>query len=305
MKNSIIVVLISLLVSTIAFGQNRLNITQYMLHQPILNMASIGANDNINIAAVHRQQWVGFDGAPASSFFSINSPIRTTNLHIGGIASYDRIGSNSIINVDLGIAYRIKLNQKNFLSLSLKGGIVNTNSDYSDLSLNTQDDPMFPTSSISETQPDFGFSAYFFSKRYYVGFAIPSFLRNTNYYPESKMVLPRDFHYFTTAGYNFELSQSFNLGVSTLVKGVIGAPMQADLNARILYNDLVGLGVTYRSSNDLAAIVSIKMFKKLTLSYSYDFGFSEFSRYHSNTHEIMLTFDTPSRELLQIRSPRF
>lgn len=305
MKNSIIVVFISLLVSTLAIGQNRLNITQYMLHQPILNMASIGANDHINIAGVHRQQWVGFDGAPASSFFSFNSPIRTTNLHIGGIASFDKIGSNSIINVDLGVAYRVKLNEKNFLSLGLKAGVVNTNSDYSDLSLGTPDDPMFPQSSINQTQPDFGFSAYFFSKKYYIGFAIPSFFRNTNYYPESRIVLPRDFHYFTTAGYNFELSKSLELGISTLIKGVIGAPLQADLNARILYNDLVGLGVTYRTSNDLAAIVSIKMFKKLTLSYSYDFGFSELSRYHSNTHEIMLTFDAPSRKLLQIKSPRF
>lgn len=297
--------ILSILMSTFVFGQNRLNITQYMLHQPILNMASIAGNDHINIAGVHRQQWVGFEGAPASSFFSLNSPIKTTNLHIGGIASFDRIGANSITNVDIGLAYRMKLNDKNYLSLALKGGITNTNSDYAGLTLANVNDPKFPTTSINEIQPDFGFSAYFFSERYYVGFAIPALLRNAKFYPESKLVIPQDFHYFTTAGYRFILSKSFDLGISTLVKGVIGAPLQADLNAQLLYNDFLGLGITYRTSNDLAAILSIKLFNKLTFSYSYDFGFSDLSRYHSNTHEIMLIFDTPTRALNKIASPRF
>lgn len=305
MNKSVVGVILLLLISMCAYGQNRLNITQYMMHQPILNMASIAGNDNINAAAVHRQQWVGFEGAPASSFFSVNAPIKTTNLHVGGIASFDRIGSNSITNVDLGIAYRMKLNTKNFLSLSLKGGITNTNSDYSEMTLNDQNDPEFPVTSISEIQPDFGFSAYFFSSNYYVGFAIPSLFRNANYYPESQLVVPQDFHYFTTAGYRLTLNESFKLGFSTLLKGVLGSPLQADLNTQLLYNDFLGFGLSYRTSNDLAAILSVRMLDKFTLSYSYDFGFSDLSRYHSNTHEIMLTFDTPSRELLPITSPRF
>lgn len=305
MNKSVIGVILVLLVSTLANSQNNLNITQYMMHQPILNMASIAGNDNINAAAVHRQQWVGFEGAPASSFFSVNSPIKTTNLHVGGIASFDRIGSNSITKVDLGIAYRMKLNPKNFLSLSLKGGVTNTNSDYSALTLSSQGDPEFATGTVSEIQPDFGFSAYFFSQDYYVGLAIPSLFRNANYYPESQLVVPEDFHYFTTAGYRFTLNESFKLGFSTLLKGVIGSPIQADLNSQLLYNDFLGFGLSYRTSNDLAAIVSVRFMDKFMLSYSYDFGFSDLSRYHSNTHEVMLTFDTPSRELLPITSPRF
>jgi type IX secretion system PorP/SprF family membrane protein len=305
MNKTIFSVILSLLLGGVAYGQNRLNITQYMMHQPILNMASIAGNDNINAAAVHRQQWVGFDGAPASSFLSLNSPIKTTNLHIGGIASMDRIGSNSITNLDLGIAYRMKLTTNNYLSLSLKGGITNTNSDYSQLTLSSQNDPEFPQTSISEIQPDFGFSAYFFSEKYYVGFAIPSLMRNANYYPESQLVVPQDFHYFTTAGYRFTLNESFKLGVSTLLKGVLGSPIQADLNTQLLYNDFLGFGVSYRTSNDLAAMLSLRFLERFTFSYSYDFGFSDMSRYHSNTHEIMLIFDTPTRELLPITSPRF
>jgi type IX secretion system PorP/SprF family membrane protein len=305
MNNLLLITFLLVLTSFSILGQNQLNITQYMIHQPILNMASIAGNDHVNAAGLHRQQWVGFEGAPASSIFSLNSPIKSTNLHIGGIASYDRIGANSVTNVDIGIAYRMKLSKKHFLSLSLKGGIVNTTSEYSDMYLNDLDDPEFPASSISEIQTDFGFSAYYFTEKYYVGFAIPSFIRNSNFYENSQLVVPRDFHYFTTAGYRFTLTEDFKLGLSTLLKGVLGSPIQADFNAQLMYKEFIGLGVSYRTSNDLAAILTFKMFDRLTLSYSYDLGFSELARYHSNTHEIMLVFDAPSRSLIPMNSPRF
>lgn len=305
MKTLTIIFVVGVLVSSSLTGQNRMNITQYMLHQPIINMASIASNNNINAAVLHRQQWVGFEGAPASTFLSFNSPIKSTNLHIGGIASSDRIGSYAMTKVDLGIAYRMKIKTNNYLSLALKGGVTNTSADYSGLTLGNQNDPEFNVGSNSEFQPDFSFSTYYFADKFYAGLAIPSLFRNESLYPESELVVPEDFHYFLTAGYQFTLNKTFKLGFSTLLKGVQGAPLQADLNTQLLYNDFLGLGFSYRTSQDLAAIFSIKLFEKLTFSYSYDFGISDMSRFHSNTHEFMLIFDTPTRDLIPITSPRF
>ena len=299
------ITLLSLLTFLYGNAQNEFNVTQYMMHQPIINMASITANDHINMAALHRQQWVGFDGAPATSLFSANGPIGLTNLHVGGIASYDRIGANAITKVDLGLAYRVKFNPKNYLGLALKGGIVNTVSDYSDLFLNDVGDPEFPEAGLSEIQPDFGFSAYYFKEELYAGFAIPSFFRNRNFSSTTQLVVPEDFHYFTTLGYQFDINEVLDLGVSTFVKGVLGAPLQFDLNAQLFYNDFIGLGISYRSSNDIAGILSIRFLEKFTFSYSYDFGFSDIARYHNNTHEFSLIFDAPKRNVIPIKSPRY
>lgn len=286
-------------------AQNEFNVTQYMIHQPIINMASITANDQINAAALHRQQWVGFDGAPATSLFSVNGPIGLTNLHIGGIASYDRIGANAITKVDLGVAYRVMFSKKNYLGLALKGGIVNTASDYSNMYLNDSGDPEFPEAGLSVIQPDFGFSSYYFNEDFYAGFAIPSFFRNRNFYDNTQLVVPEDFHYFTTVGYQFGINESMDLGVSTFIKGVLGAPIQFDLNAQLFYNDFIGFGISYRSSNDLAGIISIKFLEKFTFAYSYDFGFSDVARYHNNTHEFTLIFDAPKRNIIPVNSPRY
>lgn len=301
----IIIALLALIIGSVAYGQNRLNITQYMMHQPFLNMASISANDHINVAGLHREQWLNFEGAPSTSLFSVNSPLGGTNLSLGGIVSYDKIGVHSMTNLDLGIAYRAKLNANHFLAFALKGGIANTSSAYSELTLGDLNDPEFQ-GNISQIQPDFGFSTYFFSDKYYAGIAIPSLLRNANLYQSvDQLFVPQDFHYFTTAGYRFDLNRKFKLGLSTLLKGVIGSPIQADLNAQLMYNDFFGFGVTYRTSQDLAAIFSFKVKDRLTISYSYDFGFSDLARYHNNTHEIMLIFDAPRRGLMPLSCPRF
>jgi type IX secretion system PorP/SprF family membrane protein len=297
--------LICVLVFVQNYAQNEFNVTQYMIHQPIINMASITTNDHINAAVLHRQQWVGFEGAPATSLFSANGPIGLTNLHLGGIASYDRIGANSITKLDLALAYRIKFNTHNFLGLALKGGVMNTVANYDDMLLQDQNDPEFSGGGMSAIQPDFGFSAYYFNRNFYGGFAIPSLFRNQNFHSETQLVVPEDFHYFTTLGYQFDLNESFDLGISTFIKGVLGAPLQFDLNAQLFYNEFIGFGVSYRSSNDLAAILSIKFLEKFTFSYSYDFGFSELARYHNNTHEFSLIFDAPKRNMIPIHSPRF
>lgn len=299
------ITLISLLILVHSYGQNEFNVTQYMIHQPIINMASITANDHINAAVLHRQQWVGFEGAPATSLFSANGPIGLTNLHLGGMASYDRIGVNSITKIDVGLAYRVKFNANNFLGLALKGGVMNTVANYDDMLLQDQNDPEFSAAGMSVIQPDFGFSTYYFNQEFYAGFAIPSFFRNRNFHSNQQLVVPEDFHYFTTLGYKFDLNETFDLGISTFVKGVLGAPLQFDLNAQVFYNDFIGLGVSYRSSNDLAAIISVKFLEKFTFSYSYDFGFSEIARYHNNTHEFSLIFDAPKRNMIPIHSPRF
>ena len=287
------------------YGQNRFNITQYMLQKPSINFASISSFSSINAALLHREQWVGFEGAPSTSMFSFSSPLKSTKLSMGGTAYHDRIGVHAITNVNLGLSYRLKLNNSNFLALAIDGGLSNISSDYDILALQDNDDLAFLSNNASLLQPDFGFSAYFFSKKYYLGISIPSLVRGANYYTGDQLVLPQDFHYFATLGYEFELGKKFDLGVSSLLKAVVNAPVQVDLNAQLMYNNSFGVGLSYRSSDEIATILTFKIKERFTISYSYDVGFSDLARYHDNTHEILLIFDAPSKKILPFSSPRF
>ena len=48
--------------------------TQYFDNTLFVNPAYAGSKDVLNLTAIHREQWVGFDGRPRSTTFSIHSP---------------------------------------------------------------------------------------------------------------------------------------------------------------------------------------------------------------------------------------
>src|SRR6201987_226323 len=72
---------VSLLLFTILFSfatisaQQKPEYTQYILNQYILNPALSGIDNYTDIKISHRHQWVGIDGAPVTTYFTINTPI--------------------------------------------------------------------------------------------------------------------------------------------------------------------------------------------------------------------------------------
>jgi hypothetical protein len=70
-----LIIAIALLTELSGFGQNQFHIGQYAIHQPFLNPASIGTFQEINMALVYKNQWIGFDGAPHLGGINYNMPI--------------------------------------------------------------------------------------------------------------------------------------------------------------------------------------------------------------------------------------
>ncbi len=58
------------------FGQQRPHYTQYILNNYILNPALSGIENYTDVKISSRDQWVGLNGAPKTTYFSIQAPIR-------------------------------------------------------------------------------------------------------------------------------------------------------------------------------------------------------------------------------------
>ena len=109
---------------TFAFGakaQQDPMVSQYMFNGLYLNPAYAGSHDYWTSTLSFRDQWVGFDGAPTTSTFSINTPIPETNLGLGISAISDRIGPTEQNTFSGDISYTIRLNEKTNLSFGVKG----------------------------------------------------------------------------------------------------------------------------------------------------------------------------------------
>ena len=110
---------------------------------------------------------------------------------------------------------------------------------------------------------------------------------------------------FFTTGYVFDLSPSVKFKPNILLKVVEGAPLEADINANFLFQEVLWLGVSYRSFDSFDAIIQLNVTEQFSIGYAYDFATTtDLKRLHSGSHELMLNYrlKPPRRRML---TPRY
>ena len=176
--------LITLITGIVAAGifsshaQNQLHLSQYMLYQPMLNPASIASYDNLNGALLYRKQWVGFTGAPTVEGVSFNAPLKGKRHFVGFSLFNDKISVNKRMDIVATYAYRLPLTDHSSLSFGLSAGIGTLQSNLADVALVNPSDPVFTGNTQNFVAPQFKFGIYYFTKKFYAGFALPRLLDN-------------------------------------------------------------------------------------------------------------------------------
>ncbi|NNV54369.1 PorP/SprF family type IX secretion system membrane protein [Limnovirga soli] len=304
--------------------QQKAHYTQYILNQYIINPALTGIENYIDVKVSHRQQWTGLDGAPVTSYISIQGPIakkdyRTTATSFRvpgenprGNAYWDNYtaaephhgigiqfikdvtGPLSNVGAYATYAYHIGISPRTNLAAGMGVGLTRFGLDASKLEFNTTVDPVVYTSNlINTTKLDFNAGLYLYSSDYFIGLSaqqlIPSridFSNNIITTQTGKMVP----HLFATAGYRFLLNENFNLTSSIMLKYIQPLAIQPELNLKLQYNDLLWTGASYRYKDGFAAMLGINVLNFFNISYSYDYSTSSLSTYTKNTHEFILGF---------------
>ncbi len=291
-------------------AQNQLHLSQYMLYQPMLNPASVASYNNFNGALLYRKQWVGFTGAPTVQGISFNAPLKGKKHFVGFTLFNDKISVNKRLDFVATYAYRLPLSERSSLSFGLSAGIGTLQSNLSEVELVNPNDPVFAGNTQTFVAPQFKFGIYYFTKKFYAGFALPRLLDN-------KLIYEGDFknkssfnfktmHYHLHVGRVFKLSDKFDLNTSLLMKQVSGSPMQLDINVQAVYNNLIGLGVSYRTAQIMVAMLNVRITKHFKLGYAYDIDMSPLKNVSSNSHEIMLIFHLfQEKAPVKIDAPRF
>ena len=80
------------MLNSISYSQQNSQYTQYMYNTSLVNPAYAGSRESLTAFLLHRNQWVGLDGAPVTNNFSVNSPLGDSNFGIGVNFVNDKIG---------------------------------------------------------------------------------------------------------------------------------------------------------------------------------------------------------------------
>jgi type IX secretion system PorP/SprF family membrane protein len=110
--------------------------------------------------------------------------------------------------------------------------------------------------------------------------------------------------YFLTAGYVIETERDIKLKPSFLVKAEKNVPVQYDLNLNMLINDIFWVGLSYRSSGAIVALLEYQVNRKLRVGYSYDYTLGRLRTYQSGSHELMIGYDF-GYDVLKMKTPRY
>lgn len=294
------VVLVS---STTVTAQQDPQFTQYFDNMLFINPAYAGSNGMLNITALHREQWVGFDGRPRSTTLSIHSPLSYDNIGIGLSAVNDRIGPMNQTMIYADVSYSLKFkNHNGKLSFGLKGGINLISIGSSDLITNESDDPKLLQNIRNNVNPNFGFGIYYHTPYFWVGASSPKLLEKG--YDGISTTSKERRHYFGTVGGVIPIAEKWKLRPSGLVKITTGAPLSLDLTMAAIYNQKFWFGANYRLLSSLGGFVQFQLSPQFKVGIAADLGLQKLRDYNHGTYELMLSYDFTFKKK-GIRSPRY
>ena len=294
--------LILFLINSI-YAQQEAQYSQYMYNTISINPAYAGTRDVFSIMALHRSQWIGFEGAPTTSTFSINTPIPNTNLGIGVSAISDRIGPTEQNTFSADVSYTIRLNEKTKLSFGAKGSASFFSFDQYKVTPFQANDPKWKSMS-SSLSPNFGVGLYLHANQYYLGVSIPNLMKS-NFYNDNEIAMnSQRMNYYIIGGYVFDVTDWIKFKPSIVSKVVSGAPVQLDLSGNVLFMNKFVIGAAYRLDAAVSALAGFQVSDALFIGYGYDFDTTSMSRYNSGTHEVFIRYELISKND-KIVSPRF
>ena len=311
MKHSYFTIILLILLGIFsASAQQDPQYTQYMYNTQVVNPAYAGSRDVLSFGLLYRTQWVGFDGAPKTVTFTGDTPIGSLdNMGLGLSIVRDEIGPAIESNINIDYSYTINTSDNAELSFGMKAGIGLLDVDFTKLNIFDPGD-VFEDNIDNKLQPQIGAGVYYNTEKFYAGLSVPNFL-TTKHFDASSITNPNvetlaaeRLHYFLITGYVFDLNENLKFKPATLAKVVSGSPLQVDVSANFLLYEKVTLGVSYRWSAAISALVGFQATDEIFIGFAYDYQSTDIEDYSDGSYEFMIRFDIfnkPDRVL----SPRF
>ena len=282
--------------------------SQYLQNGLVINPAYAGSRGSLSAFLSYRMQWMGTKGAPVIQTISLHTPTKDDKVALGLMAQFMQFGFTRSTSIYATYAYHIRFRDGK-LSFGLKGGADISNTVYpGDNFLTTAGDPVFVNDN-RYVLPNAGAGIYYFSDRLFAGLSIPSLLsfRKTG----TGSVQP--YHSFSeydivfSGGGLISISQLLKLKPSVFVDYSLQKTkrlMQLDLNANLIMADLIWLGGSWRTSEQvLVGILQVQLNPQLMFGFSYDYPVGRMNSYSKGSSEFVLRYEFGSR--VSAANPRY
>jgi type IX secretion system PorP/SprF family membrane protein len=302
-------------------AQQRPQYTQYIFNNYLLNPAVSGIENYTDVKLGYRSQWTGLQGAPVTSYLSVNTPIGTDFLNgdatsmsssageypssrlytqnyraaephhgLGFMVLTDKAGPITQTNISASYAYHLGITDKLNVSVGVQGGFNHLILNTSQITLENPNDPTINNLQGNQWRPDIGLGIWAYSGNYFFGVSAQQLLPQNFYLTDGPTALQSKAtpHIFVQGGYKIFLSDDVTLLPSALLKFIAPSPMTFDVNMKMSFRDRFWFGGSYRRDDSFAALAGFNLSSLINVGYSYDMTTSALRTVSNGSHEIVI-----------------
>ncbi len=262
----------------------------YINNKAIYNPANVGDRGYLAGFAGHRQQWVGIEGAPTSTYVNVHSPIQK-NVSLGGLLWVDETSLIRRTSLNLSYRYRLKLSFYHTISFGLSTGASQTSIDFANANVQDNSDAILNQDRVGGFSFNTDIGINYTWRTLELGIAIPNLI-NTN--PQLKINdntssgfdLKRNFLFI--GQYKRSISNDIFLKSSVLLETYSNLGSQIEINSLLNWQHIFWAGLGYRQSAGLILYAGFLVLDQIELNYAYEFLGNSLVAQSGNTHEIQI-----------------
>lgn len=302
MKRILLILTVSLsIIASDLRAQQEAMISQFVMNTMAINPGYVGYREVQSINFAHRQQWIGFEGAPVTDILTFDMALKNNKqIALGGSLMHDKIGPTSELGFTAAFAYRFQVDRDKIMSLGLQGygGILQAN--FNNLVVGSYqyeqiiEDPLLVQNPKSEFVPNAGFGIYYHTPDYFLGASVPRIMKaridNSNMAGSVSNSGRTEPTLFFMGGYNFHLNEYYDLQPAVLAKATSGAPLSLGMNLNLLYGDLMKIGAFYNYKEVIGAMFQYRVSTRTRLGYAFDMSTHRLAQTNLGSHEITASY---------------
>lgn len=271
--------------------------SQYLQNGLLINPAYAGSRGSLSAFLSYRMQWMGIPDAPVFQTVTLNAPMKNDKVGLGLMAQFMKFGFTKSQSIYASYAYRITFG-KGKLSFGLKGGFDRSNTDYTGILTTSKNDPVFVSNDKPYFLPNIGAGVYYSTNTLFAGFAVPAFLSYKKNISTGAAEVYHSFNKYDlifSGGGLITFSQTLKFKPSVLIDYSLDKTKklrQLDLNGNFILGDLIWLGASYRTSEQVVVgIIQIQPNPQLMFGVSYDYATGRMSSYSKGSSEFILRYE--------------
>lgn len=312
--NKYIVTIVLAIATLAALGQQSWQLSQYMSNAYLVNPASAGEQQMLDINLSYRQQWLNTQYAPRSYYLCGTSrifaprSIKPTTVStsksdallnqkgkirhaVGGILFRDEFGAFSYSAFGASYNVHIPINRAWTISAALKGSMKNWVFNPNRIQAGPTNDPALQAFTASSQAyndwiPSVDVGLYAYSKHLFISYSTDQLTQGELTFGNSPVTPALQATHYGMAGCRIIINQDFHLIPSTLIKYTQSAPVVMDFNVKLDVQDRYFAAIGYRHNSDIILTGAVFVSNTVKIGYSFDYPLNETRSLGFGSHEL-------------------